>query len=209
MNKQFYEWGYRHFRMPWEVGPRRELVELVGDGRITPGRAIDLGCGSGANTVFLAQHGFDVTGVDFSSEAIEKAKRSADQAGVSVRFVVDDLTNLRKVEGPFDFLVDYGSMDDLSPKDRESYVQNVLPLTHLDSQYLLWGHEWPVRWWERIFASRGAFEPGETERRFGDYFDIERIAGTDSPDMSKLQPGYAAYLMRRKPAPHAMGSPLA
>jgi SAM-dependent methyltransferase len=209
MNKLFYELGYRHFRMPWEVGPRGELVELVGNGRIAPGRAIDLGCGSGANSIFLAQHGFDVTGVDFASMAIEKARRRADEAGASVRFVVDDLTNLRSVEGTFDFLVDYGSMDDLGPKDRKLYVENVLPLTHPDSQFLLWGHEWPVRWWERVFASRGALEPGETERRFGDYFNIERIAGTDSPEMSKLMPGYAAYLMRRKPAPHAARSPLA
>jgi SAM-dependent methyltransferase len=208
MNKLFYELGYRHFRMPWEVGPRRELVELVGNGRIAPGRAIDLGCGSGANAIFLAQHGFDVTGVDFASEAIEKAKRSADEAGVSVRFMVDDLTNLRTVEGPFDFLVDYGSMDDLSAKDRDLYRQNVLPLTHPGSHYLLWGHEWPVRWWEKVFASRGAFEPGEAEHLFGDYFDIERIAGTDLPEMSKLQPGYAAYLMRRKPVPYAAGSSL-
>jgi len=51
--------AYRFFRMPWEIGPRAELVELVDAGRLRPGRAIDLGCGTGANAVFLAQRGFE------------------------------------------------------------------------------------------------------------------------------------------------------
>src|SRR6266550_4471509 len=53
-----YNLAYRFFRMPWEIGPRAELVELVDAGRLRPGRAIDLGCGTGANAVFLAQTGF-------------------------------------------------------------------------------------------------------------------------------------------------------
>ncbi len=55
----------RHFRAPWEIGPREEQVGLVEDGALTPCRAVDLGCGTGANAIFLAQHGFEVTGVDF------------------------------------------------------------------------------------------------------------------------------------------------
>ncbi len=54
-----YNLAYRFFRMPWEIGPRAELVELVDAGRLRPGRAIDLGCGTGANAVFLAQRGFE------------------------------------------------------------------------------------------------------------------------------------------------------
>lgn len=81
MNKQFYELGYRYFRMPWEVGPRQEVVGLVENGRIAPCRAIDLGCGTGANAVFLAQQGFEVTGVDCAASAIENARRRADSAG--------------------------------------------------------------------------------------------------------------------------------
>ena len=62
--KWFYEVMYRHFTAPWEIGPRQELVELVEKGNLTPCRAIDLGCGTGANAIFLAQQGFDTTGVD-------------------------------------------------------------------------------------------------------------------------------------------------
>lgn len=195
--KLFYELGYRYFRMPWETGPREELVGLVGSGRIAPGRAIDLGCGTGSNAIFLAQHGFEVTGVDFAASAIKKAKRRAKAAGVRVQFVVDDLTNLRKVKGIFDFLVDYGALDDLSRTDRDLYVCNMLPLTRAGSRYLLWCFEWPVRWWERLIPFF-PFEPGETEQRFGEYFQIERIAG--KTDLSGWPRGFAAYLMTRKVA---------
>jgi SAM-dependent methyltransferase len=195
--KWFYEILYRYFRAPWDVGPREELVALVESGRIKPGRAIDLGSGTASNAIFLAQHGFDVTGVDFAPTAIEKGRAMADAAGVEVNFLVDDLTNLRHVTGTFDLLVDYGTLDDLTPKDRDLYVKNVLSLTHPGSRFLLYGWEYPARWWERLVPFFGKpFESGEVQRRFGDDFEIERIAG--KMDYSKFPPGYALYLMTRK-----------
>ncbi len=75
--------------MPWESGPRSELVELVSSGRLAPCRALDLGCGSGANAVFLAEHGFEVTGADFAAAALDKADRLAKAVGVDVVWVSD------------------------------------------------------------------------------------------------------------------------
>jgi SAM-dependent methyltransferase len=196
--KWFYEILYRYFGAPWDVGPREELVSLVESGRIKPGRAIDLGSGTASNSIFLAQHGFDVTGVDFAPTAIEKGRAMADAAGVEVNFLVDDLTNLRHVAGTFDLLVDYGTLDDLTPKDRDLYMKNVLSLTHPGSRFLLYGWEYPTRWWERLVPFFGKpFESGEVQRRFGDDFEIERIAGSKI-DYSKFPPGYAVYLMTRK-----------
>jgi cyclopropane fatty-acyl-phospholipid synthase-like methyltransferase len=200
--KLFYQLGYKYFRMPWDMGPREELVQLVDSKRITPCRAIDLGCGTGSNAVFLAQHGFDVTGVDYASSAIEKAKRKATTAKVEVEFVVDDLTNLREINGTFDFLVDYGALDDLTPNNRDRYVKNVLLLTHPGSRFLLWCFEWPLRWWERLVRSVSigamSLEPGEADKRFSEHFLIERIAGNTEPDYKSWPPGFAAYLMTRK-----------
>ncbi len=195
--KRFYDIVYRHFRAPWDIGPREELVTLVESRRIAPGRAIDLGCGAGANAVFLARHGFDVTGVDFSQAAIEVARRRAAKAGVRVTFVLDDLTRLRQVSGTFDFLLDYGVLDDLRLYQRESYVQNMLPLARTGSRYLLWGFEYPLRWWGKFIPFYDIpFAPGEIGRRFGAYFDIEKIAG--KLNWSTWPPGYTAYLMTRK-----------
>lgn len=113
------------------------ILFYVESGRISPCRAIDLGCGMGSNAVFLAQRGFEVTAVDFASSAIQKARQKAEAAGVKVEFIMDDLTNLRKVKGTFDFLVDYGTLDDLNPEDRDLYVRNVLRLVHAGTRFLL------------------------------------------------------------------------
>ena len=108
---------------------------------------------------------------------------------------MDDLTNLQHVEGAFDLLVDYGTLDDLSEKNRDLYMENVLPLTHPGSIFLLYNFEWEVRWWERPIYSRLALDQGEAEERFSRYFEIERIAG--QIDYSNFPPGYAVYLMTR------------
>lgn len=195
--KLFYEIIYRYFRAPWDIGAREELVALVDSGRIQPCRAIDLGCGTGANAIYLAQNGFEVTGVDYAEAAIEKAKARAIEAGVQADFIVDDLTNLRHISGSFDFLLDYGVLDDLRLHQREPYVKNMLALTHPRSCYLLWGFEYQLRWWERFLPFYDIpFSSGEIEQRFGPYFEIEKIVG--DLDWSRFPPGYAAYLMVRK-----------
>ena len=195
--RRLYDAGYRLPRVPWELGPREELVSLVRDGVLPPGRAIDLGCGTGANSVFLAENGFDVTGVDFSTVALAKASQKADAAGVSVAFVHDDLTALRHVQGPFDVLVDYGTLDDLSTKDRDRYVRSVVPLAAPGARFLLWCFRWPPRRWDRWLGFM-PIAPGEVADRFGDDFAIEQIAGTERPRMRRLIPGFAAFLLTRR-----------
>jgi SAM-dependent methyltransferase len=194
-----YSVGYRYFRMPWDGAvPRSELVDLVESGRIAPCRAIDLGSGTAWNVIFLAQHGFEATGVDFAPGAVELGRSRARAAGVTATFVEDDLTGLQHVNGPFDFLVDYGTLDDLPPKGRDRYVQNVLPLTRPGSLFLLYCFEWPARWWERLLPfAWGALAPGEAVRHFGEHFEIERIAGESYP--TGYLRGFAVYLMKRKP----------
>jgi hypothetical protein len=181
-----YSFGYRHFRVPWDGGgPRVELVELVEGGRLPPGRAI-----------YLAQQGFDVTGVDYAPGAIALGRRRAAEAGVEVNFVEDDLADLCHVTGTFDLLVDYGVLDDMAPAQRDLYTQSVVLLSHPGSRFLLFCFEWQPRWWERFHFYRMACDPGEVERRFGPDFEIERYAEGESG--SRFIPGWAAYLMTRK-----------
>ncbi len=153
-----------------------------------------------------------MTGVDFASSGILKARRRAAAAGVGVEFILDDLTNLRKVKGTFDLLVDHGVLDALHFKYRDMYVRNILPLTHPGSNFFISGWEWQLNWWERLFLRRWSFigggilEPGEVEQRFGKYFEIEQIYHETNPRNSPLAiltgkkkaPGYAVYLMRRR-----------
>lgn len=98
-----YELMYRYsfIPIPYDVGPREELVSLVESGRIKPCKAIDLGSGTASNVIFLAQYGFDVTGVDFSPAAVELGRKREHEAGVEATFIEDDLTNLQHVNGTF------------------------------------------------------------------------------------------------------------
>lgn len=196
-NWRLYDWGYRLRRMPWELGPRPELVDLVEGGRLRPGRTVDLGCGTGANAIFLAQHGFDVTGIDFSPTAIGKARSAAKTAGVRVRFLVGDLTALPPGLGVFNVLVDFGTLDDLSPGQRDRYLENVLPLAAADAFFFLWCFDWPPRRRDALLGL-STLPRAEVLHRFGPAFDVERVAGTQRPQLNRLVAGYSAYLMRRR-----------
>lgn len=210
--KRIYEFAYRNFRLPYDTGqPEEVLVRVVESGRVSPCRAIDLGCGTGRNAIYLAQKGFDVTGVDFASSAIGIAKKRAESMGLEVDFVVDDLTSLSHVSGPFQFLVDVGTLDVLHFRIRDLYVRSVNRLIQPGSRYLLDGWEWRLNLWEQLLLRRLGFwgailEPGEIEKRFGALFEIEEIGReirktSHFPPiyMSGLQecPGHASYLLTR------------
>jgi SAM-dependent methyltransferase len=203
--RALYDAWYRWGTPPWVGAARDELVGLVGAGRIRPGRAIDLGCGVGDNAVFLARHGFDVTGVDFAPSAVRRARAKAREAGVPAVFRVADLTRLDRDLGTFDLLVDYGTLDDLGPAERDAYVARVVPLARPGGQFLLWCFEWNLSRRERLltallpFGSGMAMAPGEVEARFGSMFDIERVAGATG--LRGWPSGWAAYLMRRRAEP--------
>ncbi len=98
---------------PWErPGVTSELRELVeGPGALTPGRALDIGCGTGGPTIHLATRGWEVTGVDVVARALRRARARAATAGVSPRFVHADVSRLAdapSVVGGYNLLFDSG-----------------------------------------------------------------------------------------------------
>jgi 2-polyprenyl-3-methyl-5-hydroxy-6-metoxy-1,4-benzoquinol methylase len=115
-------WYFR--RPPWDSGiTPPELLEFLKT--CPPGRAIDLGCGTGTNVINLARQGWRVTGVDFVPGAIEQAKKKALLAGVSVDFRVGDVTRLDGIQGPFDFALDLGCYHSLSGTERAAYLNQL------------------------------------------------------------------------------------
>src|SRR5579871_280525 len=95
--------------LPWDTGfPSTELRRVLRERKLTPCRALDLGCGTGTNSVWLAQQGFEVTGMDFAALAIEQAQERARQAGVNVRFVCGDVLQPPDLGAPFGFFFDRG-----------------------------------------------------------------------------------------------------
>lgn len=194
-SRRMYDLLYRR-GAPWEGGPRDELVELVRSGVLSatsPGpRALDVGCGSGANAIFLASHGFDVTGVDFSRVALSKAGAAAADAGVRVSWVEADLLGAPAVTGVFDLVVDYGTLDDLRPDKRRALASRMCTWTRSGGRLLLWCFYGDIAWWRRRGARfPGGLRDGEEGELFGTAFDVERLP---RPDRGS---GFACFLMRR------------
>ncbi|QDT53163.1 tellurite resistance protein TehB [Caulifigura coniformis] len=105
------EWNdrYRDGNLPWDTGrPSSELQRVLSRHAIGPCRALDLGCGTGTNSVWLAQQGFDVTGIDVAALAIERATERARAAGVNAKFVAADILKLPDPDRPFSFFFDRG-----------------------------------------------------------------------------------------------------
>jgi cyclopropane fatty-acyl-phospholipid synthase-like methyltransferase len=115
--------------IPWDRGiPASGLVALVeGPNALAIGRAIDLGCGSGTNSIYLWQHGWTVTAVDMEPRAVRAARRNAEAAHVSLSVVEGDVTRLREanVGDDFNLIVDVGCFHTLPARLRDAYVETV------------------------------------------------------------------------------------
>lgn len=163
----FFRSAYRLGFKPWDSGiPPPELVAFVeGEGR-GPGKALDLGCGTGTNCIYLVQHGWDATGVDFVPRAIGMAKRKASAAGVSPHFAVGDVTRLPELGIGKDFalLFDLGCFHSIPDELRDRYVDGATRAAAPGATLLMFGLVRNGRKTRR-FGPRGV-ERGEVERRF-------------------------------------------
>jgi len=124
-------------KIPWNSEtPPDVLVQLVQDERIRPCSTIDLGCGAGNYAIYLAGHGFDVTGVDSSPAAVRIAKENAKKRGVRCKFIVADLLgDLHEVTDIFDFAFDWEFLHHIFPEDRETYIRKVYKLLKPEATY--------------------------------------------------------------------------
>ena len=129
-------WYYRE--PPWDTGiSPPELLDYIHDH--PPGRALDLGCGTGTNVITLAQHGWDVIGIDYVRRAIKTAQRKSRRAGVNIDLRVGDVTHPDENIGPFDLVLDIGCFISLSDSGKSDYIHNLNRLLAPDGNYLMYG----------------------------------------------------------------------
>jgi SAM-dependent methyltransferase len=126
---------------PWdtEVVPP-ELVELVEGPQALPiGRALDLGCGRGTQAIYLARHGWQVTGVDYVGRALETARHRAAYASVAPRWVEGDVTRLPELGlgGDYDLLFDSGCFHGLNAAQRLDYAAGATSVAKSGAAFLL------------------------------------------------------------------------
>jgi SAM-dependent methyltransferase len=112
------------FRPRWDTGiPAPELVRFIAER--SPGNALDIGCGTGTNLLYLAQHNWRVTGIDFAPLAIEKAKRKL--GNYPKTLLVADVTKLAgmALPGPYELGLDMGCLHSFSGNRRSAYVKGM------------------------------------------------------------------------------------
>lgn len=133
-----YKERYEAGDTPWDIGkPDFNLIRVVNTTPIRPCKALDIGCGTGDNTIWLSQQNFQVIGIDTSEIAIEKAREKALKANVKSKFDgVDFITS--HIEGaPFGFVFDRGCFHSLnSEEERKVFAENVSKHLEKDGLWL-------------------------------------------------------------------------
>ncbi|KAB2345913.1 class I SAM-dependent methyltransferase [Actinomadura rudentiformis] len=135
---------YRAGKPPWDTGVTPpELVALVeGRGAMPPGRALELGCGTGTNATYLARHGWEVVAVDLIDRAVRKAREKADAAGVAVRVLCGDATRLDELDvpGPYDLFFDLSCHCGIPPHRRDAYAAGLTHRAAPGARLLMFGY---------------------------------------------------------------------
>ncbi len=132
---EFQSWYFR--QPPWDTGiSPPELLEFIQQHE--PGRAIDIGCGTGTNVITLARASWNVTGIDFAPRAIRIARRKARQAGVEVELLVKDATLLHGIPGPFDLALDLGCFHGIPPAGQKKYLAQLNRVLAHNGYWLLY-----------------------------------------------------------------------
>ncbi len=125
-------------RPPWDKGfPSSHLKAAVESGTVAPGRAVVLGCGTGTNAIYLAKRGFDVTAVDVAPTALARAQAKAKEAGVTLRWLLADVTAPPAGLEPFDFIFDRGCYHGVRRGNARGYVEAVKKLSRPGTQMLI------------------------------------------------------------------------
>lgn len=133
-------WRYLRGDAPWDSGiVPPEIVAWVEMAGRTPGRALDLGCGTGTTSLYLAGRGWQVVGADFAPNAIRRAQQKAHQSS-TVRFYSADVSRPDFLAGekPFDLLVDVGCLHILDTRQRSGYAANITRLSRPSAVFLLY-----------------------------------------------------------------------
>jgi len=124
---------------PWDTGITPPELAAFIEAHL-PGRAIDLGCGTGTNLVALSQAGWQVTGVDFAQRAVRQARQKLDRAPIAGEVRAGDVSCLEVVQGEYDLVLDIGCYHGLAQPGRDAYRQNLAKILSPGGYFLLYTH---------------------------------------------------------------------
>jgi SAM-dependent methyltransferase len=137
-------WNARYLSAdaPWDTGiVPPEVVALVESGEPRPGWALDLGCGSGVTSRYLARCGFRVVGVDLALSALSRAAQMTSRLGLAAHFCQGDVTDLGFVKVQATLGVDVGCFHAVAPERRLAYIASLAKHLLPGALYLLYAFE--------------------------------------------------------------------
>jgi SAM-dependent methyltransferase len=184
------EWNARYTEREgsmWSGRPNGRLVAEAAE--LAPGRALDIGCGEGADAIWLARQGWNVTAIDISDVALERARAAAELAGVTVEWIEGDALHVPLPSSAFDLVsLQYPAL----PKSGgDAPMRALLDTVRPGAVLLAVYHDLDDEHREHM-KSRGV-DPA-------DYFgadDVERLLGDDyTVELRAIEP-------RRDPPPEA------
>lgn len=155
-----FEKRYIFGRAPWDTGESPpELLEFLSSH--PPGQALDLGCGTGTNTIAMAEQGWEGTAIDISWVATARAWARVAQAGLEASIQREDLTRAPLPQSTFDLALDIGCYHALQPTDRQPYLTKVAGALRPGGCYLLYAFSGPPRGeprWPTVDETRALLE---------------------------------------------------
>ena len=179
-----YAIAYRLGLTPWEQAGRDAAVQFDAlldreqADRPSLGRALDIGCGTGDHAVNLARRGWDVTAVDLVPRALDAARAKAAAAGVPLRCVRADVTDMADVIGrDFTFVLDVGCFHGLKAKERPRYAEQVQLVSGPGSTMLMLAFA-PGR------RTPGPLPRGASPQELRDTFEGWELVADDAADTS-------------------------
>jgi SAM-dependent methyltransferase len=119
--------SYASGQLPWDTGqPEPLLVEFVTSAAVTPGSALEIGAGTGTNSIWMAERSFDVLGVDVAPLAVERAQAKMEGRALRCRFAAWNFLAAPLPGGPFQFVFDRGCFHVFDePGEREQFAAQV------------------------------------------------------------------------------------
>jgi SAM-dependent methyltransferase len=187
----FYRLGFT----PWDGHPLAQSLRNLVEGNDSPalpaGAALELGCGTGDTSIYLAKQGWQVTAVDFVPTALDKARTKAHVESVDVNFMHADVRHLRQagITGPVQLIVDNGCLHNMNDDDRDAYVREVSAVAAPDARLLIVAFVPGGR-----FGVRGV-DPTEMEPRFASGWTLVSTGDERELDAEKTPTRY--YLFQR------------
>jgi 2-polyprenyl-3-methyl-5-hydroxy-6-metoxy-1,4-benzoquinol methylase len=188
-------------KISWLHAPWDYLSETINSGKIKPGTALDLGCGMGTQSIFLAKHGFDVTGVDISQTAIDYALTYAKKENVQINFMAKDATDLNFLnDKKFDLILDWTNLHGIPIEKRMQYIQEIEKHTEKGTKLILrcFGRkEGEKESVTRPMAVIHFFTIAEIKNIYSKYFKITEINTSDLDSETAPTSIFHEFLMER------------